>query len=333
MAEDVTVPQIFRAFLLIGATSFGGGVVAYLRSSLVEKHRWIDDRTFVECLAIGQTLPGLNATNMSVLVGDRLRGDGGCGRRGHRHVPARVRCSCSRPGSPSGSTATVPSWSRCCTASRPPPPGSSSHSPSRSRRRPSPAPGTCFFVLGTAAAVSLFHFKVLHVLLVVGRAVHLVAPAARRRHGGRMNELPALVRVFAYLSLLTIGGGMAAYPALEHEVVDVHHWLTQQGLVHLYSVGQMAPGPNMMVVASIGEHVAGPAGSLAVVLAFFLPTVLITLRGGPPVGEARALALAQRHPAEGWRRYRWAWCWRARSRWRRERCSTGSPSSSRWWSS
>src|SRR5207344_3359280 len=80
--------------------------------------------------------------------------------------------------------------------------------------------------------------------------------------------------------LLTIGGGMAAYPALEHEVVDVHHWLTQQGLVHLYSVGQMAPGPNMMVVASIGEHVAGPAGSLVVVLAFFLPTVLITFAVG-----------------------------------------------------
>ena len=95
-----------------------------------------------------------------------------------------------------------------------------------------------------------------------------------------MNELPALVRVFSYLSLLTIGGGMAAYPALQHEVVDVHHWLTEQGLVHLYSVGQMAPGPNMMVVASIGEHVAGPVGSLVVVLAFFLPTVLITFGAG-----------------------------------------------------
>jgi chromate transporter len=95
-----------------------------------------------------------------------------------------------------------------------------------------------------------------------------------------VNELPALVRVFSYLSLLTIGGGMAAYPALQHEVVDVHHWLTEQGLVHLYSVGQMAPGPNMMVVASIGEHVAGPVGSLVVVLAFFLPTVLITFGAG-----------------------------------------------------
>ena len=70
----VTLGEIFRAFLLIGATSFGGGVVAYLRSGLVDKHGWLDDKEFVELLSISQTLPGLNATNMAVLVGDRLRG-------------------------------------------------------------------------------------------------------------------------------------------------------------------------------------------------------------------------------------------------------------------
>jgi chromate transporter len=32
-------------------------------------------------------------------------------------------------------------------------------------------------------------------------------------------ELPALVLVFAYLSLLTVGGGMAAYPELQHLTV------------------------------------------------------------------------------------------------------------------
>lgn len=71
---EVSIFEIFTAFLLIGATSFGGGVVAYLRNSLVAKHEWVDDKTFVELLGISQTLPGLNATNMSVLVGDRLRG-------------------------------------------------------------------------------------------------------------------------------------------------------------------------------------------------------------------------------------------------------------------
>jgi chromate transporter len=70
----VSVPQIFLAFLLIGATSFGGGVVAYLRNSLVTKNKWMDDVEFLELMSISNTLPGLNATNMSILAGDRLGG-------------------------------------------------------------------------------------------------------------------------------------------------------------------------------------------------------------------------------------------------------------------
>lgn len=66
--------RIFWVFLVMGATSLGGGVVGYLRTGLVTRNNWLDDVTFVELLSISQTLPGLNATNMSILVGDRLRG-------------------------------------------------------------------------------------------------------------------------------------------------------------------------------------------------------------------------------------------------------------------
>jgi len=69
-----TVGEIFLTFLLIGATSFGGGVVAYLRNSLVTAKGWLDDEEFLAALEISQALPGLNATNMAVIVGDRLRG-------------------------------------------------------------------------------------------------------------------------------------------------------------------------------------------------------------------------------------------------------------------
>lgn len=70
----VGVFEIFRTFLFIGATSFGGGVVAYLRENLVTGRRWLDDDEFVRVMEISQTLPGLNATNMSVIIGDRLAG-------------------------------------------------------------------------------------------------------------------------------------------------------------------------------------------------------------------------------------------------------------------
>jgi chromate transporter len=70
----VTLAQIFGAFALIGVTSFGGGIVAYLRHALVEQRRWLDEDEFMAALEISQTLPGLNSANMSVIVGRKLRG-------------------------------------------------------------------------------------------------------------------------------------------------------------------------------------------------------------------------------------------------------------------
>jgi len=90
-----------------------------------------------------------------------------------------------------------------------------------------------------------------------------------------MNQIPALIRVFAYLSLLTVGGGMAAFPELKILTVEVHHWLTFPQLVHFYSVGQMAPGPNMMMIVCIGAWAAGIPGALVVLIAFFGPTALL----------------------------------------------------------
>jgi chromate transporter len=91
-----------------------------------------------------------------------------------------------------------------------------------------------------------------------------------------MNQIPALVRVFAYLSLLTIGGGMAAFPEMKILTVEVHKWLTFPQLIHLYSVGQLAPGPNMMMIVPIGNWAGGVLGAIAVVLAFFGPTAVLT---------------------------------------------------------
>jgi chromate transporter len=70
----VTLGQIFGVFLMVGATSVGGGVVAYLRRGLVAKRGWLDDPTFVQMLSISEALPGLNGTNIAILAGDRLRG-------------------------------------------------------------------------------------------------------------------------------------------------------------------------------------------------------------------------------------------------------------------
>ncbi len=91
-----------------------------------------------------------------------------------------------------------------------------------------------------------------------------------------MKQLGDIAGVFAYLSLLTVGGGMAAFPELKTLTVDTYHWVTFPEMLHFYSLGQLAPGPNMMMVASIGAVVAGIPGALVALIAFFLPTGILT---------------------------------------------------------
>ncbi len=66
--------QIFAAFFQIGITSFGGGLVAYLRDELVSKRGWMTAEDFLAALEIGQTLPGLNSTNVAIIAGRKLGG-------------------------------------------------------------------------------------------------------------------------------------------------------------------------------------------------------------------------------------------------------------------
>src|SRR6201993_4271870 len=96
-----------------------------------------------------------------------------------------------------------------------------------------------------------------------------------------MNHIPALIRVFMYLSILTVGGGMAAFPEMKILTVDVHKWLTFPQLIHLYSVGQMAPGPNMMMIVVIGQWAGGVLRAFVVLLAFFGATAVLAFIVGP----------------------------------------------------
>ncbi len=69
-----TLWELFIEFLIIGAVSFGGGIIAYEKILLTEKKRWLNDDEFMASLAISQTMPGLNSVNLAVLAGDRLHG-------------------------------------------------------------------------------------------------------------------------------------------------------------------------------------------------------------------------------------------------------------------
>jgi chromate transporter len=87
-----------------------------------------------------------------------------------------------------------------------------------------------------------------------------------------MNKLVSLINVFALLSVLAVGGGTAVLPQMKHEAVGLHHWVTADQFDAIYSLGQLAPGPNMNMVIVIGYKIAGVAGAILVLIAFYLPS-------------------------------------------------------------
>ncbi len=59
-----------------------------------------------------------------------------------------------------------------------------------------------------------------------------------------------------------------------------HLGLNKTQFVHAYSVGQLAPGPNMLAVIIMGEMIDGIIGALIVALAFFIPSSILCLYAG-----------------------------------------------------
>ena len=95
-----------------------------------------------------------------------------------------------------------------------------------------------------------------------------------------MNTLAQLAGAFALLSILAVGGGAAVLPEMKETVVGEHHWLSADQFIDVYSLGRLAPGPNMLMVQIIGERVAGPAGALVALFAFFAPASILTYATG-----------------------------------------------------
>ncbi|MGI8549216.1 MAG: chromate transporter [Dehalococcoidia bacterium] len=73
----VRLSSLIGAFGTIGLTSFGGGRAAYFRHAIVAQRHWLNDEQFLEGLTLSQILPGPNVSNLSVYLGQRLRGSMG----------------------------------------------------------------------------------------------------------------------------------------------------------------------------------------------------------------------------------------------------------------
>jgi chromate transporter len=84
-----------------------------------------------------------------------------------------------------------------------------------------------------------------------------------------------IARVFAVLSLVSIGGANAVLPEIRKQVVDINGWLNDAAFANIFAISQAAPGPNIILVSLIGWQLAGLAGLLVATLAIMIPSCLL----------------------------------------------------------
>jgi chromate transporter len=76
-----SLAALFRAFVSIGMSSFGGGLTAWVRREIVQRRGWLDDQQFLSGYALSQLVPGATNVNLAVFIGTQLRG-----------VPGAIAC-------------------------------------------------------------------------------------------------------------------------------------------------------------------------------------------------------------------------------------------------
>ena len=81
---------------------------------------------------------------------------------------------------------------------------------------------------------------------------------------------------FIQVGLFSIGGGYAAIPLIQNQVVEIHPWLTMNEFTDLITIAEMTPGPIAVNSATfVGIRIAGLSGAVIATIGCILPSCFI----------------------------------------------------------
>lgn len=81
---------------------------------------------------------------------------------------------------------------------------------------------------------------------------------------------------FFQIGMFSIGGGMAAIPLIQNQVVNFHNWLTLTEFTDLITIAEMTPGPIAINSATfVGIRIAGIPGAVVATVGCIFPSCVI----------------------------------------------------------
>jgi chromate transporter len=308
--------EVFQVFLKIGALGFGVAAIwGLIQAEVQERRKWLTKERFLEGLAVVQALPGATALQMCIFTGYQRAGYWGGVLAGIAFMlPAfAVMLALAALHSAYGALpfmrdafygigpvvlgifaaavwrlggSAVKDWFSVLLALG-----------AVAALLLSPIGPAGVFLLAGCIGVAVHHSR--KAGLIAGAVVLLVSSAERFVE----SILPAVapgpagsaglwdIGVFFFkVGAVTFGGGLTIIAFIQDQVVNQLHWITAEQFLDALAIGQVTPGPVIMLAAFVGYKVAGIAGAVVAASAIFLPSFLLMLSILPMLDRVRALA-------------------------------------------
>lgn len=314
--------ELAAVFLKIGAMSYGGpAIMGIMQAEIQEKRGWLSKERFLEGLALVNMLPGAAATQLGIFIGYQRAGWWGGVVAGLCFIlPAFlimltltllysifgalpvVRDAFYGLGPVVLGIFVVAVYRLGKTALK----GMNQIAIGIAAALLvafTPIGIISTFILAGCIGIALYHSRArgLGATLVatVLIAVYYWASAALIAHelsAGNTYFDPALApglwdigRFFFKVGAFTFGGGITVLAFMQDQVVNQLHWLTQQEFLDGLTLGQLTPGPILMLAAYVGYKLSGIAGAVVGGFAIFLPAFIVMLSVLPVLNRFREL--------------------------------------------
>ena len=313
-----TTGEVFRVFLRLGLTSFGGPVahLGYFRAEFVERRRWLDESAFADIVALCQFLPGPASSQVGISLGVLRAGlPGAFAAWLGFTMPSALAMVLFGYGVTELGDLSQAAWLHGLKIVAVAVVANAVRGMARNlcpdRERATIAVGAAILALAVPSAVGQIGAIVAGGLIGWGLlrngttaqpqaplAIHLpraLSLAAATAFLALLFGLPvlsaavpshpiALFDSFYRSGALVFGGGHVVLPLLQAEVVP-SGWVTNDAFLAGYGAAQAVPGPLFTFAAYLGT-VMGPrphgwAGGLICLVAIFLPSFLLLIGALP----------------------------------------------------
>ena len=311
--------EILTSFLKIGLTAYGGpAILGVMQAEFQERRQWLTKPQFVEGLAFVNMLPGATATQLGIFLGYHragwlgglLAGVGFCAPAfaillaltlayAALGVSPLLRSALYGLGPIVIAVFAVAVYRLGGNALR-----SRTHVALAVAAAATAlfAPVATVWILLFAGGLGLFLFYRRRIGVLVVLAVTLVLVAARvvtwtpRFVAPAPGTAPGLIDIavqFAIIGAFTFGGSLSILALIQDQFVHPLGWLTMQEFIDGLALGQLTPGPPVMLATYVGYKTLGITGAVVGATAIFLPSFLMMFALLPIFERVRTITWAK----------------------------------------